>query len=440
MWDNLEKIDIIEPVVIPQPSSITLPLKPFQLQGLDWMVKQEKSKFKGGLLGDEMGLGKTIQAVSLIMSDFPAKEPTLVLVPPVALMQWQNEIKAYTDGKLKVLLVHNTNVKSKNLTTKILKQHDVVLMSYNSLESMHRKQVKGWVRGDEIIKGNSPVHAVQWHRCILDEAHSIKSRVSGCAKACFALNATYRWCLSGTPVQNRIGEFFSLLRFLQVRPFADYFCEKCDCAELDWCMDAKWMCTKCTHSASEHRSVFNEEILNPITRDVWSARDRAMDKLHLITARIMLRRLKKDHTASLELPPKLVRVRNEFFSNIERDFSTSIMTNSAREFDTYVSRGVVLNNYANIFGLIMQMRQVANHPDLLLRKNAEGGQNVLVCNLCDEAAEDAVRSQCKHEFCRVCVKTYLNSSEDGNTPDCPRCHLVIVPNVLSASLLNPHSH
>ena len=65
-----------------------------------------------------------------------------------------------------------------------------------------------------------------------------------------------------------------------------------------------------------------------------------------------------------------------FFGEIERDFSSSIMSNTARTFDTYVARGVMLNNYANIFGLIMQMRQVANHPDLLLKKHAAEGQNV----------------------------------------------------------------
>jgi DNA repair protein RAD16 len=101
------------------------------------------------------------------------------------------------------------------------------------------------------------------------------------------------------------------------------------------------------------------------------------------------------------------------------------MSNTAREFDTYVSRGVVLNNYANIFGLIMQMRQVANHPDLILKKHALGGQNVLVCNICDEAAEDAVRSVCKHDFCRSCVKNYVNScTAAGDDIDCPRCHIV----------------
>jgi DNA repair protein RAD16 len=424
MWDVLEEVPIIKPIPIAQPASINRKLKPFQLEGVDWMIKQEKSQYKGGLLGDEMGMGKTIQAVSLIMSDFPAKAPSLVLVPPVALMQWQNEINSYTNNTLKVLVVHNTNAKSKNLNMKTIKSYNVVLMSYNSLESMYRKQEKGWTRGENMVKEDSPIHSMHWHRIILDEAHSIKSRTTGSAKSCFALEGTYKWCLSGTPVQNRIGEFFSLLRFLGVRPFADYFCEACPCAELHWTIDANYRCKHCKHSASEHRSVFNEEILNPIIHQS-KGREDALAKLHMITDRMMLRRLKKDYTSSMELPPKLVTIRNEFFSTVERDFAGSVMGNSNREFDTYVSRGVLLNNYANIFGLLMMMRQVANHPDLILKKNAEGSQNVLVCNICDEIAEDAVRSKCRHEFCRSCVKTYLNSHEDNSlAADCPRCHIV----------------
>src|SRR5205085_11221849 len=131
--------------------------------------------------------------------------------------------------------------------------------------------------------------------------------------------------------------------------------------------------TKCQHSGFNHVSVFNQEILNPITQaDNDELRKAALDKLRLITDRIMLRRMKRDHTSSMELPPKEVIIHNEFFGEIERDFSQSIMTNTQRKFDTYVSQGVMLNNYANIFGLIMQMRQVANHPDLILRKNTEG--------------------------------------------------------------------
>jgi DNA repair protein RAD16 len=414
MWEDLQKIPVIEPVAAAQPSSINRTLKSFQLQGLDWMTRQEKTHYGGGLLGDEMGMGKTIQAVSLIMSDYPQKQPTLVVVPPVALMQWSSEITDYTDGKLKVLVYHGQN-----------KKFDVVMISYNSLESLYRKETKGWSRGEDIVKEDSPIHAIKFHRLILDEAHSIKSRTTGVAKACFALKGTYKWCLSGTPVQNRIGEFFSLLRFLEVRPFADYFCKSCPCSILHWKLDDDHRCSNCKHSGMEHVSVFNQELLNPLTQsEDPKVRSDAMDKLHMITARIMLRRVKRDYVSSMELPPKEVIVRSDFFGLIERDFSSSIMSNTGRQFDTYVSRNVVLNNYANIFGLIMQMRQVANHPDLLLRKSAEGGQNILVCNICDEVAEDAIRSQCKHDFCRSCVKSYIQTTESsGGDNDCPRCHI-----------------
>jgi len=185
------------------------------------------------------------------------------------------------------------------------------------------------------------------------------------------------------------------------------------------------MCTHCNHASSEHRSVFNEELLNPITGLSMTERQEALKKLHMITARVMLRRLKKDHTSSMELPPKEIVIHNEFFGEIERDFSSSVMTNTTRKFDTYVAQGVMLNNYANIFGLIMQMRQVANHPDLILKKHAEGGQNVLVCNICDEPAEEAIRSKCHHEFCRSCARSYVQSCEGaGGEADCPRCHIV----------------
>ncbi|KXS93874.1 hypothetical protein AC578_9027 [Pseudocercospora eumusae] len=427
MWKDLEQIQIIKPVQAAQPTSISRRLKPFQLEGLDWMMKQEQTQYKGGLLGDEMGMGKTIQAVSLIMSDYPQKEPTLVLVPPVALMQWEAEITEYTDGKLNVLVYHGSNTKCKKMKVKDLKKFDVIMMSYNSLESMHRKQLKGHGRGEDIVRADSPIHAIHFHRIILDEAHSIKSRQTGVANACFALKGTYKWCLSGTPVQNRVGEFFSLLRFLEVRPFTDYFCKECPCSIMQWEKDKNHNCVKCKCRMMSHVSVFNQELLNPLTAaDSPAVRKAAMAKLHMITARIMLRRMKRDHTASMELPPKEVIIHNEFFGEIERDFSSSIMSNTTRQFDTYVAKGVMLNNYANIFGLIMQMRQVSNHPDLLLKRHAQEGQNVLVCNICDEVAEDAVRSQCKHDFCRACVKSYVQSvADDGGDADCPRCHIAL---------------
>ena len=92
-----------------QPGTITRRLKSFQLEGLDWMTKQEQSQWKGGLLGDEMGMGKTIQAVSLIMSDYPAKDPTLVVVVSLCLPYFCVVLAVFLDGFVKPRLASNHN-------------------------------------------------------------------------------------------------------------------------------------------------------------------------------------------------------------------------------------------------------------------------------------------------------------------------------------------
>ncbi len=317
------------------------------------------------------------------------------------------------------------------MTMAELRKYDVILMSYNSLESLYRFQEKGRSRKDKdtgkmvTFKQPSIIHQTHFHRVILDEAHNIKQRTTGAAKACFALKADHRWCLSGTPLQNRIGEFFSLIRFLDVKPFANYCCRQCPCSHLEWRIDSSHLCTSCGHHGMQHVSIFNQELLNPIQKYGNKGPGKeAFRKLRLLTGRFMLRRVKVDHSSAMELPAKEIYVDRKFFGEEENDFAGSIMHSGQRKFDTYVAQGVLLNNYANIFGLIMQMRQVADHPDLILKKDGEGGQNVICCCICDEAAEDAVRSACKHEFCRSCVKGYTKAMErNGEEADCPRCHI-----------------
>lgn len=113
------------------------------------------------------------------------------------------------------------------------------------MESCFRKQHSGFKRKGLIVKEKSALHAMEWRRIIvssglssslplslaqslarqLDEAHNIKERQTNTAKAAFELRAKFRWCLSGTPLQNRVGELYSLVRFLGGDPFSYYFCK-----------------------------------------------------------------------------------------------------------------------------------------------------------------------------------------------------------------------
>jgi len=204
IWEQLEQEPTIEPVAVPQPEGLSLQLLPFQREGLDWLLKQEKQeRFMGGILADEMGMGKTIQTISLLLAE-PRGKPNLVVAPTVALMQWKQEIETHTNNGLSVCLFYGGN---RSVTAKELKNYDVVLTTYAVLESVFRKQNTGFKRADGIHKERSLLHSVEFFRVILDEAHNIKDRSCNTARATFALQTKRKLCLSGTPLQNRVCSF-----------------------------------------------------------------------------------------------------------------------------------------------------------------------------------------------------------------------------------------
>lgn len=182
MWQDLENLPKIGGDPIEQPQTMCRQLKDFQLSGVSWMMEMEKTKIGGGLLGDEMGMGKTIQAVALIMSDWPAKKPSLILVPPGAMIQWQQEISDYTGGRLNTLIYHGTNRLIRRMSYETLMTYDVILMSYNTLMFMYKRHV-GKVQvskkdgSETFTQRDSVIHRIHFHRAILDEAHLIKVRV-----------------------------------------------------------------------------------------------------------------------------------------------------------------------------------------------------------------------------------------------------------------------
>ncbi|KAI8644678.1 SNF2 family N-terminal domain-containing protein [Parasitella parasitica] len=422
IWEDLEKIAPAKVIPIEQPFQMTLPLLPFQKYGVGWMLQQEKLEtFKGGILADEMGMGKTIQTIALLLSD--KQKPNLVIAPTVAIMQWRDEILKHTKNALSVHIFHGQNRTKKQSD---LEKYDVVLSTckYSIMESAFRRQEYGVKKAGHaaIYKEKSILHKVKWHRVILDEAHNIKDRSSNTARSVFNVQGTFKWSLTGTPLQNRVGELYSLIRFMKADPFAFYYCTKCPCKEITWKFSDKRTCDTCHHTPMSHVCWWNNEVLKPIQTNGYINDGRvALKKLGLLLDRIMLRRTKVECADDLGLPPRTVIVRRDYFSDEEEDVYTSLYSSVARTFTTYVEAGTVLNNYANIFELLMKMRQCSDHPDLVTKKKADNQQ--LVCMLCNDPPEDAIAAVCKHVFCRECCVQYCNSFDDerGENPRCPSC-------------------
>lgn len=213
-------------------------LLPHQVEGVAWMIEKEtgahnkRAKLpKGGILADDMGLGKTVQSIAVIMSNpRPEKgvEPenkknkilpavgkgTLIIAPLALIKQWEAEIndKVSKSHSLKVLVHHGP---SRTKSIEKLKTYDVVITTYQVLASEHASCGEG---PTGLQKGCFGVH---WYRVMLDEAHTIKNRNAKMTKACYEVKSHYRWCLTGTPMQNNLDELQSLIRFLRIQPYCE---------------------------------------------------------------------------------------------------------------------------------------------------------------------------------------------------------------------------
>ncbi|CAL5086499.1 unnamed protein product [Urochloa decumbens] len=276
-------------------------------------------------------------------------------------------------------------------------------------------------------RGQSPLHSVRWERIVLDEAHFIKDRRCNTARAIFALESEYKWALSGTPLQNRVGELYSLIRFLQIFPYSNYFCKDCNCEILDTSM--KKTCD-CGHSSVRHFCWWNKYIARPIQCGSASYEGkRAMILLkEKVLKGIVLRRTKKGRAADLAIPPKIVTLRRDSFDKNEMEFYEALYTQSVTQFDSYVSAGTLMNNYAHIFDLLTRLRQAVDHPYLVAYsktaepleglKNEGNKSTESQCGICHNAAEDVVVTSCDHAFCKTCLIDY--SATLGNV-SCPSC-------------------
>ncbi|KAJ2159081.1 hypothetical protein GGF46_003281 [Coemansia sp. RSA 552] len=240
MMDGLARISVSKEECVDTPAEMTVALKDHQRMGVSWMMRNERHKDRrGGIIGDDMGLGKTIQTLALLVASKPKggkPHGTLVVAPTSTLSHWRREAETRVQpGLLKVLVYHGS---SRYQYARDLSRYDLVVTSFGvmssewvgakepilrDLNSKQREERDREVLGDS---SNGPLFGVVWRRIIVDEAHELKNRTSIRSVACCDLVARYRWCLSGTPIQNSLDDVYPLLRFLRFKPHWHYsnFC------------------------------------------------------------------------------------------------------------------------------------------------------------------------------------------------------------------------
>ncbi|SBS98698.1 DNA repair protein rhp16, putative [Plasmodium ovale curtisi] len=316
-------------------------------------------------------------------------------------------------------------------------------LSNDSYDSVTVKKMlakkKGCKKKEDNILDESSLHNIEWNRIILDEAHRIKNRTTSTTQSIFNLKCSgYRWCLSGTPLQNRIGELYSLIRFLEFYPYAYYFCSKkdCKCLLLNYEMKDNKYCYICNHSRINHFNYFNKRILKPIQSFGYNG-EGVTSMFYLkseILDKILLRRTKGERKNDIKLKPLLITIRKDKLSNEEKDFYESLYKQTSTQFDTYVKSNTVLHNYAHIFDLLSRLRQAADHPYLILfgnsflsdpsgkfiKKNSSiipAISNDYVCGICLEniPKKSNITTKCNHNFHKTCLKQYIESFETEHT-------------------------
>jgi len=172
--------------------------KQHQYDGVEWCLRNEICRaplhnVRGGIIADEMGLGKTIMMIGLMFVNY--LEHTLIIVPPILINQWEQEI--YRASGHRALVYHGA--KRNAISQDEFNKRPIVITTYNSLKQT-----------------NSLINTISWNRVIFDESHHLRNNKTAKYRQCFALKARARWFVTGTPIQNKIRDLYNLLDMLRI--------------------------------------------------------------------------------------------------------------------------------------------------------------------------------------------------------------------------------
>ncbi len=285
-------------------------LRPYQIKGVQWLSFLKKYNF-GGILADDMGLGKTIQTL-IFLSLNKNKKPSIVIAPKTLLENWNYETRKFTP-ELKTIIIDG-NLSEREKKIKKIKNYDLIFTSYSIFQ-------RDW----EIYKEQG----IKFNYAILDEAQYIKNFKTKNALVVKEIDSEYRLALSGTPMENSIAELWSIFEFLMPNFFGSF-------------------------------SDFSKNYINPIQKQNKEKIQELQKKISFF----MLRRVKQD--VLKELPEKIEQkifvqftpeqdlLYQEILNEIKKDFS---------ELDEFSYK----KSYIHILAALTKLRQVSNHPNLILK-------------------------------------------------------------------------
>lgn len=321
-------------------------LRPYQQQGVSWLLFLRKFGF-GGILADDMGLGKTIQFMAYLATvkekeGDAAYGPSLLICPTSVIGNWEKELARFAPSLRTMLHYGSKRFKGEELEEAV-READLVITSY-SLAQLDEEELA----------------RVHWNALCLDEAQNIKNVYTKQSGAIRRLESRHRIALTGTPMENRLTELWSIYDF--VNP---------------------------GYLGSLHD--FRKAVVAPIER----SRDKEMiDGLQRWVKPFMLRRVKKDPLIQLSLPDKiesksymtLTTEQGTLYENIVSDLMEKLDT-----LDAMQRRGLILSS-------LTKLKQLCDHPSLLLKETGaaawdieRSGKMSRLLEMCEEIAAEGER-------------------------------------------------
>ncbi|MDY6331410.1 MAG: SNF2-related protein [Fibrobacter sp.] len=304
---------------IPLPENLNATLRPYQMRGYSWMYKNLEIGF-GCILADDMGLGKTLQVITFLLKMKQegkfAEKKAIVVMPAGLLCNWQVEIKKFAP-ELTFFAYHGGRRDLQKFSA------DVLLTTYATFR-----------------KDFAELDKHEWQTIIIDEAQNIKNADSEQSKLLRRMRAPMKIAMSGTPVENRLMEFWTIMDFAN-------------------------------HGFFPSASEFREKFETPIQKN---GNQIVAETFRKITAPFMLRRLKTDKSIISDLPDKIIqdeyaeltrsqaalykRTLDHFLAQLEEEQQLSEKANDAHAL--FKRKGIILQ-------MILALKQICNHPATFLK-------------------------------------------------------------------------